>query len=136
MTELNAMGGMGAAGPAGMNMPVNVQMQAPQAEAGDSQLFRDSMDRQMAAHDLPDRVPGAGASSEKTPAGRLAGLATEFQKDQQYVSKLLEQATRTGDSVHLMRAMLALSDYQIRVQTMAKTVAKVAGAVDQLTKLQ
>jgi hypothetical protein len=56
--------------------------------------------------------------------------------DQQYVSKMLEQATRTGDSMQLMKAMMALNDYQIRVQTISKTVSKAASAVDQLARLQ
>jgi hypothetical protein len=69
-------------------------------------------------------------------AGRTASLATEVKKDQQYVSKLLEQATRTGDELHMMRAMMALSDFQLRVQTISKTVSKAATSIDSLTKLQ
>lgn len=69
-------------------------------------------------------------------AQRVTGLASEFQKDQQHVSKMLEQATRTGDSMHLMRAMLSLNDYQLRVQVVSKAVGKAASSIEQLTKLQ
>ena len=67
---------------------------------------------------------------------RTTNLASSLQQDQQYVSKLLEQATRTGDSMQLMKAMLALGDYQIRVQTVSKTVSKATSSFEQLTKLQ
>ncbi|MBB5391346.1 MULTISPECIES: EscI/YscI/HrpB family type III secretion system inner rod protein [unclassified Herbaspirillum] len=69
-------------------------------------------------------------------AQRTSSLASEVKQDQLYVSKLLEQASRTGDSMQLMKAMMALSDYQIRVQTISKCVAKASTSVDSLTKLQ
>jgi predicted nucleic acid-binding Zn-ribbon protein len=68
--------------------------------------------------------------------GRANELAGGLMQDQQYVSKMLEKASRTGDSMQLMKAMMALNDYQIRVQTVTKTISKAAGAIDQLTKLQ
>jgi len=69
-------------------------------------------------------------------AQRTTSLASEVKQDQLYVSKLLEQATRTGDSMQLMKAMMALNDYQLRVQTISKTVSKASSSVDSLTKLQ
>ncbi|MET3432014.1 hypothetical protein ABIC71_001497 [Herbaspirillum seropedicae] len=69
-------------------------------------------------------------------AQRTSSLAAEVKQDQLYVSRLLEQATRTGDSMQLMKAMMALSDYQIRVQTISKCVSKASTSVDSLTKLQ
>ncbi|MCA1325654.1 EscI/YscI/HrpB family type III secretion system inner rod protein [Herbaspirillum sp. alder98] len=69
-------------------------------------------------------------------AQRTTSLASEIKQDQQYVSKLLEKASVSGDSMQLMRAMMALSDYQIRVQTISKTVSKASSSVDSLTKLQ
>ena len=68
-----------------------------------------------------------------TRAGDLAG---EVKKDQQYVSRMLEQATRSGDSMQLMKAMMALNDYQMRVQFISKTASKATSSLDQLTKLQ
>lgn len=69
-------------------------------------------------------------------AQRTTNLASEVKQDQLYVSKLLETATRSGDSMQLMKAMMALNDYQLRVQTISKTVAKASSSVDSLTKLQ
>jgi hypothetical protein len=102
----------------------------------DVEQFQAALDRRIAAPEF-----GAATDSDKKSLGsvlgdRVTGLASEFAKDQQYVSKLLEKATRTGDSMHLMRAMMALHDYQLRVQTMSKTVSKAASSIDQLTKLQ
>jgi predicted nucleic acid-binding Zn-ribbon protein len=68
--------------------------------------------------------------------GRAHDLASNLMQDQQHVSKMLEQASRTGDSMQLMKAMMALNDYQVRVQTVSKTVSKAASSIDQLTKLQ
>lgn len=103
-----------------------------------SDQFRAALERHMDT---------AGAHAKTGPAGnpdslghkiaeRTTHLATEVKKDQQYVSKLLEQATRTGDELHMMRAMMALSDFQLRVQTISKTVSKAATSIDSLTKLQ
>lgn len=102
-----------------------------------SEQFRAALDRQ---------GPGVGAgpapkagdpkSLGHAIAGRTSELAAEVKKDQQYVSKLLETATRSGDKIHLMRAMMALSDFQLRVQTISKTVSKAATSIDSLTKLQ
>jgi hypothetical protein len=99
--------------------------------------FRAAYDRYLIdISQLPGNARLDDRSLGKVVADRAHGLAEEFQKDQKYVSKLLEQATRTGDSMHLMRAMLALHDYQVRVQAMSKTISKAAGAIDQLTKMQ
>jgi hypothetical protein len=114
----------------------NIELELPRASADDSAQFRAALDRQMAKAIEPMGAADTSNSLGNMLAGRVTGLASEFQKDQQYVSKLLEQATRTGDSVHLMRAMLALNDYNTRVQVMSRTVAKAASSVDQLTKLQ
>jgi len=69
-------------------------------------------------------------------AQRTTNLASQVKQDQLYVSKLLEQASRTGDSLQLMKAMMALNDFQLRVQTISKTVSKASSSVDSLTKLQ
>lgn len=69
-------------------------------------------------------------------AQRTTNLASEVKQEQLNVSRLLESATRTGDSMQLMKAMMALNDYQLRVQTISKTVSKASSSVDSLTKLQ
>lgn len=117
-------------------MPSNVKLQMSPVAADDSEVFRAAFDRHTTAY--TDQVPPTPKDETvgDGPTGKLSTLSTEFQKDQQYVSKLLESATRSGDSMQLMRAMLSLHDYQLRVQVMSKTVTKVTGAVDQLTKMQ
>jgi len=90
-----------------------------------------------AAGSIPNNDPanGKGSLGDKILA-RANTLAGEVKTDQAYVSRLLEQATRTGDSMQMMKAMMALSDYQTRVQFVAKTVSKATSSVDQLTRLQ
>lgn len=136
MNEMAAMSTMGGDGVGGVKGLGNVQLELPQASAEDSGQFRAALDRYLANPIEEVQATGTGKSMGDVVAARFSGLASEFQKDQQYVSKLLEKATRTGDSMHLMRAMLALNDYQLRVQVMSKTVSKAAGAIDQLTKMQ
>ena len=80
--------------------------------------------------------PGSGAALGERIMGRAADLSGEVQKDHEFVSKTLEEATRSGDPMQLMKAMMALSDYQTRVQFIAKATSKAASALDQLTKLQ
>lgn len=107
------------------------------APSGDASMFRAALERHMTAQQPPAAAPGAGKPSlgDKL-AGRATNLASEIKKDQLYVSRMLEQASRTGDSMQLMRAMMALNDYQIRVQTISKTVSKATQSFEQLTKLQ
>jgi hypothetical protein len=139
VSELDAMNLPNTGAVDGVQGLGNVKLELPKADAADGASFRAALDRHLAdpelAADAPVRV-GDHPSLGKQVASRVGDLASEFQKDQQYVSKLLEKATRTGDSMHLMRAMMALNDYQIRVQAMSKTVSKAVGALDQLTKMQ
>ncbi len=136
MNGTDAMNMIDGAALNGVKGPGNVQLELPKANFEDSAQFRAAMDRAMEDQIQLERTAGTGKSMGEVAAARVSNLASEFQKDQQYVSNLLEKATRTGDSMHLMRAMLALNDYQIRVQAMSKTVSKAASAIDQLTKLQ
>ncbi|WEF32236.1 EscI/YscI/HrpB family type III secretion system inner rod protein [Pseudoduganella chitinolytica] len=103
-------------------------------EQADAAQFRQALERQQAMNGPAGapREPSLGQAI----ASRAAGLAGELKKDQQYVSRLLEKATTSGDSMHLMRAMLALNDYQLRVQTVSKVVSKASTSIDSLTKLQ
>ena len=133
---MDAMNTMGSSAVGDAQGTGDIKLELPQASPEDSAQFRAALDRQMADPMQVMRTAGDGKSLGNAVAGRVSELASEFQKDQQYVSKMLEKATRTGDSMHLMRAMLALNDYQIRVQVMSKTVAKAATSIDQLTKMQ
>jgi hypothetical protein len=100
--------------------------------------FRAIMERQARqAADGGHAVSGAaGNGLGERIIGRATALSGQLHNDQQYISKTLEQAARAGDSMQLMKAMLALSDYETRVQFISKAASKAASAVDQLTKLQ
>lgn len=141
MTSVGANAGLDA-GSVGSNGSAGIgrlRLEIQHVESGDAAEFRAALDRYMnpgAANGLS----GPGADRKVSLGDRLTNratnLATEMKKDQEYVSKMLEQASRTGDSMQLMKAMMALNDYQVRVQTIAKTVSKATQAFEQLTKLQ
>ena len=117
-----------------------LQIDISSVEPGDAHAFRAALDRHIAAGSAPHvsgpSRPGGKPSMADIIATRTTDLASEVKKDQQYVSKMLEQATRTGDSMQLMHAMMALNDYQLKVQVISKTVSKASTSVDSLTKLQ
>jgi len=89
-------------------------------------------------------APAGGVAAGAAPGGGLgervmargSELSSSLHKDQQFISRSLEQASRSGEPMQLMKAMVALNDYQLRVQFVAKASAKATGAVDSLTKLQ
>ncbi|MDB5772252.1 MAG: hrpB [Burkholderia sp.] len=120
--------------PSGSDFNLGIHSTQP----GDADDFRAALDRHMAMAD--NTAPGGAAKENislgKVIADRTVDLASEVKKDQQYVSKLLERATRTGNELHLMQAMMAMSDFQVRVQTISKTVSKASTSIDSLTKLQ
>lgn len=105
----------------------------------DTHAFEQALQRHL--HTASPGMTPADAGSDKTSlssriVSRATDLAAEVQKDQQYVSKMLEQATQTGDQMTMMKAMLALTDYQTRVQFVSKTISKSSTSVDQLTRMQ
>lgn len=119
-------------------------------DKGDASQFQAALQKHQSVAEVGNRsasmpvngsIPNNEPASGKTSLGdkilaRANTLAGEVKADQAYVSRLLEQATRTGDSMQMMKAMMALSDYQTRVQFVAKTVSKATSSVDQLTRLQ
>lgn len=117
----------GSARGAGLHMDV-------QSSSADGEHFKTMFEQYMNKDAM--RLKPNTNSLGSALAQRTTALATEVKQDQLYVSKLLEQATRTGDSMQLMKAMMALNDYQIRVQTISKCVSKASTSVDSLTKLQ
>jgi hypothetical protein len=122
---------------AGTGKGSDVTFEFASQDVANGAQFRAALDRHIAAIGQPPAAAqGAGPSLGQQITGRVGELANGFRKDQQYVSRMLEQATRTGDSMMLMKAMLALNDYQIRVQAMSKTVSKSTQAFETLTKLQ
>lgn len=107
-----------------------------QGELGDGAQFRAALERQMQGIGKASPPESNKVSLGERMMNRTTDLAGELKKDQQYVSKLLEQATRSADSMQLMKAMMALNDYQMRVQFISKTASKATSSLDQLTKLQ
>ncbi len=106
------------------------------ADPSDGAHFRAALERHMQAASPATRNDNNKISLSEKLMGRASDLASEIKKDQQYVSRTLEQATRSGDSMQLMKAMMALNDYQMRVQFISKTASKATSSIDQLTKLQ
>lgn len=115
-----------------------LQLEMTTAEASEAAQFKAILDRHLSAARQGKLTSEASAPNSLGNAlmERTKGLASEINKDQTAVSKMLEQATRNGDSMQMMKAMLALNDYQMRVQFISKTASKASGAIDQLTKLQ
>lgn len=116
----------------------NPAFSMPSPSTEDAVRFQDALSRNMSSTSgmFSTEPAVAGDSLGKQIMGRAHDLASGIMHDQQHVSKMLEQASRTGDSMQLMKAMMALNDYQVRVQTVSKAVSKATSAVDQLTKMQ
>ncbi len=114
-----------------------LQIDITSSTPADTQAFSQAMQQHTAASGL---TPTDAGSHPMSMSGQLANrateLASEVQKDQQYVSRMLEHATQTGDQMVMMKAMLALNDYQTRVQFVSKTISKASTSVDQLTRMQ
>ncbi|MDY7574028.1 EscI/YscI/HrpB family type III secretion system inner rod protein [Actimicrobium sp. CCI2.3] len=103
----------------------------------DNQAFAQAMQQHTAAPGLrPGDTDSQPMSMSSQLVNRATELASEVQKDQQYVSQMLERASQTGDQSLMLKAMLALNDYQTRVQFISKTITKASTSVDQLTRMQ
>jgi hypothetical protein len=122
----------------GVSKTPQLTLEVMQVEPADGAQFRAALERHMGASSGAGQGFGEGqkGSLGEKIMTRTTDLASELKHDQQYVSKALEQATRSADSMQLMKAMMALNDYQIRVQLISKTVSKATSSVEQLTKLQ
>lgn len=121
--------------------PGNVQLDVLRVSPADSAEFRSALNRH--ANGNANGVAGVagpqngnGNSLGDRIMTRATDLASEVKRDHAYVSKTLEQASRSADSMQLMKAMLALNDYQMRVQFISKVASKATSSIDQLTKLQ
>ncbi len=115
------------------------------ASSEDAQRFAQAL----AAHrQRQGAQPQAGGAAAVAPAGLdgksigsrmvagLSDIAGHLKADHKAVSSMIEKATLAGDDAMMMKAMLALADYQQRVQIVSKTVSKAASSLDQLTRLQ
>jgi flagellar hook-basal body complex protein FliE len=125
--------------PGGSRLTLEIETLQPHAIEANGAEFRSALNQRLktnaaqAPSGTVDATTGPLASSFFNRAG---DLSSQMQKDQQMVSRQLEQASRTGDSTQLVKAMMALNDYQIKAQTVSKVISKGFSAFDQLTKLQ
>ncbi len=115
----------------------------PVSSTADAQRFSQALamhrEAQGAAHQTS--VNGVGGVGESKSIGNqmLAGLtdmSARLKSDHKQVSRLIEKASVGGDDNMMMKAMLALTDYQQRVQIVSKVVSKAATSMDSLTRLQ
>lgn len=117
-----------------------LQIERPSFDRADIEQFRSALGQHGAATPAASAVPKVQQGNRVSLGDKIMAHATDLAGDvkqnQLHVSKMLEQATRSGDSASLMKAMLALNDYQTRVQFVSKTVSKATSSLDQLTKLQ
>ncbi|MFC5474037.1 EscI/YscI/HrpB family type III secretion system inner rod protein [Paraherbaspirillum soli] len=124
--------------PAGQNG--QLQIERPSFDRADAEQFRTALEQHGAAAPGPTAAPKVQHGNRVSLGDKImthaTDLAGDVKQNQVHVSKMLEQATRTGDSASLMKAMLALNDYQMRVQFVSKTVSKATSSLDSLTKLQ
>ena len=116
--------------------------------AQEARAFMESMkaaQQRLQSHPVQAALPAGlqPASNVDGPTGigqrllnGLSGMSDRLKADHKYVSSLIEKATVGGDDAMLMRALVALGDYQQRVQVVTKTVSKAASSLDQLTRLQ
>ncbi len=123
--------------PAGGAGSERLALETAAPPAPDGAQFSAALEQQLRA---PAGAAPAGPNGHLTLGDKLTARASDLsgqlKKDQQHISRMLESASGSGDSMQLMKAMMALNDYQMRVQTIARTVSKASQAFDQLTKLQ
>lgn len=110
------------------------------SDAAHARDFDTAMHMAKVGQEAPTLPAAKGAESNPHSLGDrlIAGVkdvSSRFNADQRYISSIVEQAATTGNDALMMRALLALGDYQNRVQIMSKTVSKAASSIDQLTRL-
>jgi hypothetical protein len=109
------------------------------AASPDAQRFAQALAAYKEQKANPAAVAPSGIESKSIGSRMIAGLsdiAVNLKADHKAVSSMIEKATLGGDDAMMMKAMLALADYQQRVQIVSKTVSKAASSLDQLTRLQ
>ncbi len=113
---------------------------APVTSSADAQRFSQALSsyksQQAQAAGLSSNTNGIQNSIGSRMVNGLSDMASRLKADHKVVSSLIEKATVGGDDALMMKAMMALGDYQQRVQIVSKTVAKAASSLDQLTRLQ
>jgi hypothetical protein len=115
----------------------------PVSSTADAQRFSQALaihrEAQGAAHQTSASNVSAVGDTKSIGQQMMAGLSdmsARLKSDHKQVSNLIEKATVGGDDNMMMKAMLALTDYQQRVQIVSKVVSKAATSMDSLTRLQ
>ncbi len=117
---------------------VRLSPSAEQARAFDAALEHS---RLTLTGDAPQKLVSSSASNPETGLGGkvmagLSDLSERLRADQRHISSLIEKATVGGDMAMMIKASMAVGDYQSRVQLTARAVSKAATSLDQLTRLQ
>jgi hypothetical protein len=114
---------------------------APVVSSADAQRFAQALSSYKSQQAQAAVGSSASTSGTQTSIGArlvngLSDMAGRLKADHKVISSLIEKATVGGDDALMMKAMMALGDYQQRVQIVSKTVSKAASSLDQLTRLQ
>jgi flagellar hook-basal body complex protein FliE len=139
MDKLSPLPELDMPAPGGSRLTLEIEPLQSHASAVDGAEFRSALQQRMktnAAQSPAGTVDATSGSLANSFANRASDLSSQMLKDQQMISRQLEHASRTGDSTQLVKAMMALNDYQIKAQTVSKVISKGFSAFDQLTKLQ
>lgn len=113
----------------------------PVSSSAEAQRFAHALSSYKSQSSQAVAGPSSNANGGQNSIGSrlvngLSDMAGRLKADHKVVSSLVEKATVGGDDALMMKAMMALGDYQQRVQIVSKTVAKAASSLDQLTRLQ
>lgn len=118
---------------------VKIDVGSTGGDQGDVGQFTAALNKHISAMGMP--------SSQGTATQNVSGLsdmlvkrATDFANDVKHdhlhVSEMLEKAAASGDQETLLKAMRAMTDYEMKVQFISKTVSKASSSIDQLTRMQ
>ncbi len=126
------------AGSPPVGAPGSEGLQVSATSSADAQRFSQALasHKSLAAQPMPATSGVESTSMGKQLISGLSDMSGRLKADHKHVSSMIEKATVNGDNTMMMRAMMALNDYQQRVQVISKTVTKAAASLDQLTRLQ
>jgi hypothetical protein len=113
------------------------------SSSADAQRFSQSMSaakERFSDANQAGSAPVKGIGESKSIGNQLmsglSDMSTRLKSDHKQISTMLEKATVGGDDAMMMKALMALGDYQQRVQIVSKVVSKASASLDQLTRLQ
>ena len=89
-------------------------------------------DQAAVAHSRMNPEKGLGGQV----VSKVQAISEQLRSEQKHISNMVERATVSGDESLMLKAQLALSDHQSRVQIITRVTSKAASSMDQLTRLQ